>query len=691
MNLGRLVALFVLAMLGISNARSSDWVAFDGSGLDYRFIPGVHAGTGWTGSRFTAQMSNDVAGAWWSFLPYQWREDPSIPVTVTVEVTFRRITSDSDLGIGLTDGSKHLSTQNEDNNGGRVAILTGTFNSNQLPAPTTLNRETVGGYPAVNAVGTLRTRFTIRNGEVEAAGQIAGGSWVTAPPVPMSTSQLQFFFFGEGQGESYEFLRIRITLDPILHTIHDEFWDAKSSVAEAQPLYQRASHKRFLGIVGELSPGDVADIYRVLWPVSASPGQWQRIWVTIESDLPESIGIVMLNSDGTFAGDIEYVDSLGENGTSLSFNYDLVRSNDFIIAIFRRDAHAVDMNGHIIPPDTGPWQDYYRVSHFESDLPHPVPIRYSMRFNNALPAALDGPWHDEAPMFTDLNFAGTTGAHVHEIEASGLDDHGEYIDYTSEFSIIRTHGNVNTEWNPVSDQYIGLFEGGFGTSAPVANAGGDTSGGLILSIFYDEVIGLAWDGMDFSANIEQLPAGGAINVSIDRQDYSHLSFVGTFYHPFTGQTVLCLAYVEPDAFVGFSATISAPTPFAIRSADDLFKNYDFNIEIYGSYVPQPLYDTNARLYVTAVPDGEVVISGEYFSRYQHQRARLDIAWVPLRVRDPTCPLDFNRDEVLDLADINAFALGFVAGEPLADLNADGLFDLQDLILFVSGFVAGCGL
>jgi hypothetical protein len=45
--------------------------------------------------------------------------------------------------------------------------------------------------------------------------------------------------------------------------------------------------------------------------------------------------------------------------------------------------------------------------------------------------------------------------------------------------------------------------------------------------------------------------------------------------------------------------------------------------------------------------------------------------------------------LLDLADVNAFAGGFVAGDPVSDLNGDGLFDLGDINLFVTAFLGGC--
>jgi len=46
--------------------------------------------------------------------------------------------------------------------------------------------------------------------------------------------------------------------------------------------------------------------------------------------------------------------------------------------------------------------------------------------------------------------------------------------------------------------------------------------------------------------------------------------------------------------------------------------------------------------------------------------------------------------VLDLADVNAFAAGFVSAGAAADLTADGLLDLSDINAFVAAFLAGCG-
>ncbi len=57
----------------------------------------------------------------------------------------------------------------------------------------------------------------------------------------------------------------------------------------------------------------------------------------------------------------------------------------------------------------------------------------------------------------------------------------------------------------------------------------------------------------------------------------------------------------------------------------------------------------------------------------------------------SCPADLAPPfGVLDLADINAFTGGFLAGDPIADLAAPaGVFDLADINAFVDSFIAGC--
>lgn len=54
-----------------------------------------------------------------------------------------------------------------------------------------------------------------------------------------------------------------------------------------------------------------------------------------------------------------------------------------------------------------------------------------------------------------------------------------------------------------------------------------------------------------------------------------------------------------------------------------------------------------------------------------------------------CPADLTGDGVLDLADVQAFVVGFTNQDPLVDLDGNGVFDLGDIQAFVLAFIAGC--
>lgn len=57
---------------------------------------------------------------------------------------------------------------------------------------------------------------------------------------------------------------------------------------------------------------------------------------------------------------------------------------------------------------------------------------------------------------------------------------------------------------------------------------------------------------------------------------------------------------------------------------------------------------------------------------------------------PCNTADFDTPfDLLDLADVLAFATAFSSLHPSADLDGNGLFDLADVILFVDAFTAGC--
>lgn len=64
--------------------------------------------------------------------------------------------------------------------------------------------------------------------------------------------------------------------------------------------------------------------------------------------------------------------------------------------------------------------------------------------------------------------------------------------------------------------------------------------------------------------------------------------------------------------------------------------------------------------------------------------------LPLATAGPCNPADLAVPfGVLDLADINAFTVGFISLNSIADLDTNGVFDLTDINLFIMNFVDGC--
>ena len=56
----------------------------------------------------------------------------------------------------------------------------------------------------------------------------------------------------------------------------------------------------------------------------------------------------------------------------------------------------------------------------------------------------------------------------------------------------------------------------------------------------------------------------------------------------------------------------------------------------------------------------------------------------------SCPADLDGNGVIDLGDIQAFIVAFLATDDIADLGPPfGVWDLADVQLFVSSFIAGC--
>ena len=55
-----------------------------------------------------------------------------------------------------------------------------------------------------------------------------------------------------------------------------------------------------------------------------------------------------------------------------------------------------------------------------------------------------------------------------------------------------------------------------------------------------------------------------------------------------------------------------------------------------------------------------------------------------------CSADADDSEVLEGADLLAFAEQYIANDPRADLNTDESIDVADLSLFQTSYVCGCG-
>ena len=70
---------------------------------------------------------------------------------------------------------------------------------------------------------------------------------------------------------------------------------------------------------------------------------------------------------------------------------------------------------------------------------------------------------------------------------------------------------------------------------------------------------------------------------------------------------------------------------------------------------------------------------------------MTVGFAELTVQGPECLPDIAPPfGVLDLADVQTFVAGFLAGDPASDMAAPfGVYDLADLQAFVSGFMGGC--
>lgn len=139
------------------------------------------------------------------------------------------------------------------------------------------------------------------------------------------------------------------------------------------------------------------------------------------------------------------------------------------------------------------------------------------------------------------------------------------------------------------------------------------------------------------------------------------------------------ATANEGATASFTATLSATGGVLIqRSAGNTSEVFVSSVNLpAGSYTLSLTSTTTSTGDPTTTTTSSAIVAGGI---------RLDIAsgFGPCNPADLAEPFD-----LLDLADITAFATGFLAMHPIADLVADGLFDLSDINAFVTAFTAGC--
>ena len=100
---------------------------------------------------------------------------------------------------------------------------------------------------------------------------------------------------------------------------------------------------------------------------------------------------------------------------------------------------------------------------------------------------------------------------------------------------------------------------------------------------------------------------------------------------------------------------------------------------------------NAMINITARPGEPLMLVATSYASWRPARLgmyELIVTNATVTELNP-CPPDINRDRVLDLGDVQAFAALFLAGGPEADFNGDGVLDNGDIFAYVSAFLAGC--
>ncbi|MEM7629883.1 MAG: GC-type dockerin domain-anchored protein [Planctomycetota bacterium] len=658
------------------------WAFFNGSGEQIESLSFVEADAGqWVGSTFTPIEFFDTTALWRDALPEGWLEGTPETVTLTAQVTFRRLTNDCDFGVGLSDGVTHVTVGGRENDNGQIVLYSGAFadDFNRAQRGTPLPTLAIGsgaGYPERLETATLHATFEFGPAGVLISGRIDNGPTFTAPsPVPLDAAQgWDLFLFGEQDRESYEFLNLTYSVDPAPTSVHTEFWDAGESIADAQPAYAKADGSPVYALSGELAPGDVADMYILLWPRPLHFNRDRNARILIETESDEQIGYLLVNAFGDIdGGSTELVGPGVLEAAPEAFTFG---SNNTILIVYRSAATALDETGQPIDPaDDGVGS---RIDRFEPTSAHESTAAYTIRFPDLRPRFIDGPWagRNPAPGFEQVSFVGTTGCFV-SVSPS----------FASGWDLDQTGGNSTgdvSSWSPSSNSFVNLNSSAINPAEGLlTDVGGDTSGGLVL--MYDDLTFARVDNRaTFNAFASQSTNGGGLSVEVRQRGpdgfasgSGNFSDIGSF--SFTLE-------MRSTASVSLQMGAEQPFEFADQSFGTGFSP-SFN---QGDYPRDAAFDDDLNESYTPVFIGERVGFSGSLNTLDGSGDDFDGAWRPLRVIDPTCPLDTDRNEVLDIFDIIAFLGLFDALDPAADVaEPAGVFDVFDVIEFLALFEDGC--
>jgi len=157
-----------------------------------------------------------------------------------------------------------------------------------------------------------------------------------------------------------------------------------------------------------------------------------------------------------------------------------------------------------------------------------------------------------------------------------------------------------------------------------------------------------------------------------------------------------VGYMDQDEWLEFTIDVAETGTYRadVRTASQITGG-EFRFEVDG----QPVSDT-----VYALPTGgwqtwattsvELDLdAGQHVLRWANQSrngAEYNINRFDFVLLTPPCFADIDGNGTLNVDDIDAFVVAFLAGDSAADCDGNGTLNVDDIDCFVSGFLAGCG-